>query len=152
MNLSKGDFFGEMALVIDEPRSANVEVSESTVLAFFLHSDLKAFVEQFPRCDAIFTFNLSRRLARRLRETIFLLLCSKVINRQSMGWEALMTFKGLQHSRGAKLVLLLLATIFILYSDLGMNSGCIGTCRFCSNVLCAIGVYERYPASFRFGP
>lgn len=67
-DLKTGDFFGEIALVIDEPRTANVIAVEDTKLAFFLRPDLEEFTEQFPKHGAILMFNLSKVLANRLRE------------------------------------------------------------------------------------
>ncbi len=67
-DLRTGDFFGEIALVIDEPRTANAIAVEDVELAFFLRPDLEEFINQFPKHGAIFMFNLSKVLANRLRE------------------------------------------------------------------------------------
>ena len=68
-----GDFFGEIALVIDEPRTANAVATEDAELVFFLRSDLEEWIQRSPKDGAQFMLNISRVLAARLKHTNLLL-------------------------------------------------------------------------------
>ena len=71
--LKEGDFFGEVALVIDEPRTADAIALEESELIFFLRSDLEEWIQRSPRDGAQFMLNIARVLAARLRHTNILL-------------------------------------------------------------------------------
>lgn len=71
--LSAGDFFGEVALIIDEPRTADAIATEASELIFFLRSDLEEWVKRSPRSGAQFMLNIATVLAARLRHTNILL-------------------------------------------------------------------------------
>lgn len=71
--LVAGDFFGEVALIIDEPRTADAIASEDSELIFFLRSDLEEWVKRSPRSGAQFMLNIASVLAARLRHTNILL-------------------------------------------------------------------------------
>lgn len=65
--LQTGDFFGEVALVVDEPRTADAVASTDCELIFFLRPDLEEWVHNTPRQGAQLMANISRILAGRLR-------------------------------------------------------------------------------------
>jgi len=71
--LVAGDFFGEIALIIDEPRTADAIAVEDTELIFFLRSDLQEWIKRSPKNGAQFMLNMSIVLAARLRHTNILL-------------------------------------------------------------------------------
>jgi len=64
--LTKGDFFGEAALVLDEPRTANAVATEQTELVFFLRPGLEELMDKAPRDGAKIVNNLCHILATRL--------------------------------------------------------------------------------------
>ena len=66
--LSKNNFFGEMALLDEEPRSALAEASEPSTLIGF-KPDLMTLVSRFPELGNKILINLSKVLAERLRES-----------------------------------------------------------------------------------
>ncbi len=65
--LSKGDFFGEVALVSDEPRTADAFADQDSELVFFLRPHLIELLEQHPPIASQLMLNLARVLASRLR-------------------------------------------------------------------------------------
>ncbi|RDH83724.1 MAG: cyclic nucleotide-binding domain-containing protein [endosymbiont of Galathealinum brachiosum] len=71
--LISGDFFGEIALIIDEPRTADAIAAEDSELIFFLRSDLEEWVKRSPKSGAQFMLNIATVLAARLRHTNILL-------------------------------------------------------------------------------
>ncbi len=65
--LEAGDFFGEVALVVDEPRTANAIAVGPTELIFFLRQNLDELTDRYPVDGARLMRNLARILATRLR-------------------------------------------------------------------------------------
>ena len=64
--LQTGDFFGEVALVVDEARTADAIASTDCELIFFLRPDLEEWVHNSPKQGAQLLKNISRILAGRL--------------------------------------------------------------------------------------
>lgn len=62
--LGAGDFFGEMAVLDDEPRSATATTEENTVLYFIPKDSLRAMLETSPRLAV----RLVREFSLRMRE------------------------------------------------------------------------------------
>jgi CRP/FNR family cyclic AMP-dependent transcriptional regulator len=67
--LEPGDFFGEMALLGDTPRSATAVAAERVELIGFFHPDLMEIVSLHPQMGAKISFGLATALADRLRFT-----------------------------------------------------------------------------------
>lgn len=65
--LMPGDFFGEVALVVDEPRTADAITSTDCELIFFLRPDLEEWLHSAPKQGAQLMSNISGVLAHRLR-------------------------------------------------------------------------------------
>jgi CRP-like cAMP-binding protein len=63
--LSEGDFFGEMALIDDEPRSAIAEATEPCVLLAIHKRDVHSLIQANPSI----ALSMIQGLSRRLRET-----------------------------------------------------------------------------------
>ena len=61
--LAEGDFFGEMSLIDDEPRSAHVIAMESSILLMLRRDDFHRCLEETPRI----ALGLLRALTKRLR-------------------------------------------------------------------------------------
>jgi CRP-like cAMP-binding protein len=61
---SPGDFFGEMSLLDDEPRSANVIAAEPSRLLTLSRADFRAHISSHPRTALRVLTELSRRLRR----------------------------------------------------------------------------------------
>jgi signal transduction histidine kinase len=62
--IEPGDFFGEMAVLDNEPRSANAIAVGQTKLLFLPRDDVLAFLERSP----LATLNLVREFSRRMRD------------------------------------------------------------------------------------
>jgi CRP/FNR family transcriptional regulator, cyclic AMP receptor protein len=65
--LGPGEFFGEMSLLDQAPRSATVQADGEAVLFCLDRGSLQQFVEVSPRAAAAFFSSLARTFARRLR-------------------------------------------------------------------------------------
>ena len=68
-NLHSGDFFGELALLDEEPRSASAICNVSSRLIGFFRTDLLTLINRYPELGNKILLNLSRVLGERLRET-----------------------------------------------------------------------------------
>ena len=68
-SLNSGDFFGELALLDEEPRSASAVCNEHSRLIGFFRSDLLTVIERYHKLGNKILLNLSRVLGERLRET-----------------------------------------------------------------------------------
>ncbi len=68
-NLKTGDFFGELALLDEEPRSASAVAIQQARLIGFFRSDLLTLIERSPELGNKVLLNLSRVLGERLRKT-----------------------------------------------------------------------------------
>jgi CRP-like cAMP-binding protein len=62
--LAPGDFFGELALLDGEPRSADAVATESTDLLLLQRQDFLQFLEEHPKLCIALLAELSRRLRR----------------------------------------------------------------------------------------
>jgi CRP-like cAMP-binding protein len=66
-SLSDGDFFGEIALLNEIPRSATVVAEKPTVLFGFFRSDLLSIMETNPETGAKIVYRLAQIVAERIR-------------------------------------------------------------------------------------
>lgn len=78
--LGEGDFFGEMALIDDEPRSAHVIAMEDAQLLVLRREDFQQALEEHPRIALGLLRAISRRL-RRADEKIGALVLLDVMGR-----------------------------------------------------------------------
>jgi CRP-like cAMP-binding protein len=67
--LKENEFFGEMSLLEDYPRSAEATAVERTEVLGIFRPDLFDLIESNPRLGSKILLGLSQRLASRLRET-----------------------------------------------------------------------------------
>jgi CRP/FNR family cyclic AMP-dependent transcriptional regulator len=67
--LGEGEFFGEMSLLEDYPRSAQATAMIKTELLGVFRPDLFDLIERNPRLGSKILLKLSQRLANRLRKT-----------------------------------------------------------------------------------
>ena len=72
-SLSSNNFFGEMALLDEEPRSAQAIATSPSDLIGFFRTDMKSLISRFPDMGNKILLNLSQVLAERLREANILL-------------------------------------------------------------------------------
>ncbi len=68
-NLNSGDFFGELALLDEEPRSATAIATEEARLIGFFRTDMLVLMKRYPDLGNKILLNLSRVLGERLRQT-----------------------------------------------------------------------------------
>ena len=68
VHLSTGDFFGEVSLVDEEPRSATAIATEECELLGFFRADLMHLIDRNPRLASFILFQLSMVLGKRLRK------------------------------------------------------------------------------------
>lgn len=61
------DFFGEMSILDNHPRSASIRALENGSVNVLLNTDLYHLFQQWPDQYAILVLNMARDLARRLR-------------------------------------------------------------------------------------
>ncbi len=71
--IEHGDFFGEVALVIEAPRTATAVAKSDVQIVFFLRPQLERLLSQSPRLGAKLMQNLARVMAGRLGSTNALL-------------------------------------------------------------------------------
>lgn len=71
--MHEGDFFGEVALVIESPRTATAIASSESEIVFFLRPQLEQLLSQSPRLGSRLMQNLARVMANRLGSTNALL-------------------------------------------------------------------------------
>jgi CRP-like cAMP-binding protein len=66
--LGKGDFFGEIALLLEVPRTANAIAHKPTKMLGFFEPDLVNLIEKDPRTGNKILFRLAGMTAERLRQ------------------------------------------------------------------------------------
>ncbi len=76
--MEEGDFFGEVALVIEAPRTATAVAVGDTQVVFFLRPQLESLLSRAPRQGAKIMQNLARVMANRLGTTNALLEANHV--------------------------------------------------------------------------
>ena len=64
---SKGDFFGELAMVDGEKRSASAVAKTDVRAAVIFKPDLDEFIEKYPKKGIKILFGISKIIAARLR-------------------------------------------------------------------------------------
>ncbi|MFQ6674273.1 MAG: Crp/Fnr family transcriptional regulator, partial [Fidelibacterota bacterium] len=62
--LGKGEFFGEMALFEEEPRSANAVALEETDVFILRRGEFLAFIEEYPQIVISLITEMARRIRR----------------------------------------------------------------------------------------
>ncbi len=67
--LGPGDFFGEMSLFDDQPRSATIQAESETVMYGLDRSNLDHLIEQNPRAATAFFTQVVLVLVKRLRDS-----------------------------------------------------------------------------------
>ena len=68
--LSRGSFFGELALLDGSPRAAQAQAVEKTELIGFFRPELLQLFETHPAIAAKVSFELAKWIGHRLRETL----------------------------------------------------------------------------------
>lgn len=67
--LSRGEFFGELALLDDSPRSATAAALEDSQILGLFHPDLMSLIDRKPRLGNQFLFQLALLIGERLKHT-----------------------------------------------------------------------------------
>ncbi len=78
-----GEFFGEMALLEERPRTASAKAAESSKLYLLYRTELDELVHSAPRIAAIIFRHLAERLSGRLRERQDLRFSETALSRAS---------------------------------------------------------------------
>lgn len=69
--LGAGQFFGDMALLDNSPRSAQARAAEDCVLAAFFREDFMGLLETHAAIASRLSLQLARHIASRLRESLY---------------------------------------------------------------------------------
>ncbi len=69
ITLSSGDFFGEMALLEELPRSATARTMEETEIYIIYKVNFDSLIEKYPQVGLKITKSLATILSKRLRKT-----------------------------------------------------------------------------------
>ncbi len=67
--MGRGEFFGEMSLFDQSPRSATIQAETDTLLLYLDRESLHQFIEISPRAAAAFFFQMVQVFVARLRES-----------------------------------------------------------------------------------
>lgn len=67
--MGRGEFFGEMSLFDQAPRSATIQAETDTLLLYLDRESLRRFIEISPRAAAAFFFQMVQIFVARLRES-----------------------------------------------------------------------------------
>ncbi len=97
--LGAGDFFGEMAMIDGEPRSASVVALEDTTLLIITRPDFLSLIRRYPRMALEFLSEMSRRL-RKADEMIGSLALLDVAGRVARFLLELAKEEGIQEAGG----------------------------------------------------
>ena len=68
--LSAGQFFGELALLDDAPRMAQVRAAEDCTLAVFFREDFLGLLQTHAGIASKISLQLARHIGQRLREAV----------------------------------------------------------------------------------
>jgi CRP/FNR family transcriptional regulator, cyclic AMP receptor protein len=71
--LGVGEFFGELALLDDSPRSAQARAGENTELAVLFRGDFERLMESHAQLASRIAMQLARHLGKRLRNMVAML-------------------------------------------------------------------------------
>lgn len=74
-DLGPGEFFGELALLDDSPRSAQARAGEQTELAVLFRGDFERLMESHAQLASRIAMQLARHLAQRLRNMVAQVPC-----------------------------------------------------------------------------
>lgn len=68
-SLTEGDFFGDLSLLDQEPRSANAVARDHSKLLGFFRPDLTSILKRKPNLGVKILFNVAKVIGERLRKT-----------------------------------------------------------------------------------